>query len=158
MDRPLSRSPLRPPEIEIEYPLLRNFKTPKFEKFSGEDNSITTEEHIKRFKSQNFARRLMQVFSPGSAHRWYCRLPEDSVTDWRDLQNQFHEQFVRTDFEATLSNISKLYREGNEVANKIANFVCTLPMYDRIWWDRPPYFIDHCMVLNASNRPRYRFC
>lgn len=36
------------------------------------------------------------------------------MSDWRDLQSQFHEEFVRTDFEATLSNISNIYQEGDE--------------------------------------------
>lgn len=66
----------------------------KLYRFSGEDDSVSTHEHIVRFKggcgetSENpyLLLRQFPLSLTGAAFKWYSQLRPDSVHSWNDME------------------------------------------------------------------------
>jgi ribonuclease HI len=52
--------------------------------------------------------------------------------------------------------VTHIYREGNQVADLLANYGLTIPSI--ILWDFAPLFIRDCIVRNKQGIPNFRFC
>ncbi|XP_070672416.1 uncharacterized protein [Malus domestica] len=83
----------------------KGFKIPDFSLFTGE-SSLSSLEHVARFTAQcgdvnsDFHKlRLFNFSLTGSAFAWYINLPPNSVQNWEELVEKFHEQFYRPGME-----------------------------------------------------------
>ncbi len=99
--------------IDTDHLYLANWKMPKFNKFSGEENENIVE-HIARFTAQcreaavnSFLKmRLLCTLLTKTAFSWYMSLPPNFVRDWDELEAKFHEQFYRTMSELSVVDIA----------------------------------------------------
>jgi len=88
-----------PPAYDL-IPLPNRYKVPDFTKFSGQDDTSTTE-HVNRFiiqcgEAANRDELRVRLFSSslsGSAFTWFISLPPNSVITWADLEKQFDKYF-----------------------------------------------------------------
>ncbi|XP_059627576.1 uncharacterized protein LOC132270413 [Cornus florida] len=140
--RPIYRTPY--PEVvdQVEFP--RGYKVPDFVTFSEEGNQSTVE-HIGRFTVQCgeasvspwLKLRLFPNSLTGAVFSWYIRLPLNSVFNWPQMEELFHNQFYRTETEPTLADLSRLSQLPSEsVETFIARFRrarlrCRVPLPER---------------------------
>jgi hypothetical protein len=52
--------------------------------------------------------------------------------------------------------VTHIYREGNQVADLLANYGLTLPSI--VFWDVAPIFVSDCIVKNKQGVPSFRIC
>ncbi|KAK1698709.1 hypothetical protein QYE76_015406 [Lolium multiflorum] len=81
-------------------PLPPKYRLPDFTKFGGSDGSSSIE-HVSRYLAQlgtisasdELRVRLFAQSLTGSAFGWYTSLPPNSIRTWKQLEEQFHEQY-----------------------------------------------------------------
>lgn len=70
--------------------------------------------------------KKLKVFAhslTGSMFIWYTNLLSNSIQTWKKMEQKFHEQFYRIEFEVSMVDLSHLYqRDGKSVENFIAQF------------------------------------
>ncbi|KAM2973535.1 hypothetical protein FF2_020075 [Malus domestica] len=103
---------------QVEYP--RGFKIPDFSLFPGE-SSLSSLEHVARFTAQcgdvnsDFHKlRLFNFSLTGSAFAWYINLPPNSIQNWEELVEKFHEQFYRPGMEMSVSSLARMAQTSDE--------------------------------------------
>lgn len=52
--------------------------------------------------------------------------------------------------------VTHIYREGNEVADRLANHGLTLNAF--VSWETPLYFSNESFYRNKQGMPNFRFC
>ncbi|KAM1731800.1 hypothetical protein ACFX11_017639 [Malus domestica] len=99
---------------------LKGFKIPDFSLFAGE-SSLSSLEHVARFTAQcgdvnsDFHKlRLFNFSLTGSAFAWYINLPPNSVQNWEELVEKFHEQFYRPGMEMSVSSLARMAQASDE--------------------------------------------
>jgi hypothetical protein len=53
-------------------------------------------------------------------------------------------------------NVTHIYREGNQVADLLANNGLLIP--SMVFWSDPPLFVRDCFVRNKQGIPSFRIC
>jgi hypothetical protein len=104
----------------IPYP--RGFRVPDFLKFT-DDNARTTHEHIGQFLVKvndvgimDVHRvRLFPLSSSGIAFNWFTSLPPNSIDNWLNLEQKFHEYFYNGEVELRLSDLMAIRQRQNEM-------------------------------------------
>ncbi|KAM2537585.1 hypothetical protein TB2_023119 [Malus domestica] len=98
----------------------KGFKIPDFSLFAGE-SSLSSLEHVARFTAQcgdvnsDFHKlRLFNFSLTGSAFAWYINLPPNSVQNWEELVEKFHEQFYRPGMEMSVSSLARMAQASDE--------------------------------------------
>ncbi|KAM1199889.1 hypothetical protein ACFX2J_016208 [Malus domestica] len=98
----------------------KGFKIPDFSLFTGE-SSLSSLEHVARFTAQcgdvnsDFHKlRLFNFSLTGSAFAWYINLPPNSVQNWEELVEKFHEQFYRPGMEMSVSSLARMAQASDE--------------------------------------------
>ncbi|KAM2386857.1 hypothetical protein ACFX1X_039271 [Malus domestica] len=98
----------------------KGFKIPDFSLFAGE-SSLSSLEHVARFTAQcgdvnsDFHKLWLFNFSlTGSAFAWYINLPPNSVQNWDELVEKFHEQFYRPGMEMSVSSLARMAQASDE--------------------------------------------
>ncbi len=125
--RPVFRSPC-PANIDTKYLCPINWKMPKFDQSSGEENENTVE-HIARFTTQCreaatspfLKMRLFSTSLTRTAFSWYASLPHNSVHDWNELEAKFHEQFYRAVPELSVTDIASYQQNAGETVEEYLN-------------------------------------
>ena len=102
----------------FEYP--KGFKIPDFSLFAGE-TSLSSLEHVARFTAQCgdvnndlYKLRLFNFSLTGSAFAWYINLPPNSIQNWEELVERFHEQFYRPGMEMSVSSLARMAQDVDE--------------------------------------------
>jgi hypothetical protein len=91
----------------------------EFTKFSGQENTSTTE-HIALYLMQlgeassdeAFRVRYFPMSLTGSAFQWFTSLPPQSVGTWRELERKFHAHYFSGSTEKKLINLTTLKQEA----------------------------------------------
>ncbi|KAM1427250.1 hypothetical protein ACFXTO_019839 [Malus domestica] len=103
---------------KFEYP--KDFKIPNFSLFAGK-SSISLLEHVARFTAQygdvNNDFHKLQLFNfslTSSAFAWYINLPPNSIQNWEELVEKFHEQYYRSRMEMSVSSLARMAQASNE--------------------------------------------
>ncbi|XP_050136130.1 uncharacterized protein LOC126611831 [Malus sylvestris] len=103
---------------KFEYP--KGFKIPDFSLFARE-SSLSSLEHVARFTVQcgdvnsDFHKlRLFNLSLTGSAFAWYINLPPNSIQNWEELVEKFHEQFYRPGIEMSVSSLARMAQASDE--------------------------------------------
>ncbi|KAM0977609.1 hypothetical protein ACFX2C_013680 [Malus domestica] len=98
----------------------KGFKIPDFSLFAGE-SSLSSLEHVARFTAQcgdvhsDFHKlRLFNFSLTGSAFAWYINLPPNSIQNWDELVEKFHEQFYRPGLEVSVSSLARMAQASDE--------------------------------------------
>ncbi|KAM2033421.1 hypothetical protein ACFX1T_015311 [Malus domestica] len=98
----------------------KGFKIPDFSLFAGE-SSLSSLEHVARFTAQcgdvhsDFHKlRLFNFSLTGSAFAWYINLPPNSIQNWEELVEKFHEQFYRPGLEVSVSSLARMAQASDE--------------------------------------------
>ncbi|KAM1515647.1 hypothetical protein ACFX10_014726 [Malus domestica] len=98
----------------------KGFKIPDFSLFAGE-SSLSSLEHVARFTAQcgdvhsDFHKlRLFNFSLTGSAFAWYINLPSNSIQNWEELVEKFHEQFYRPGLEVSVSSLARMAQASDE--------------------------------------------
>ncbi|KAM1633844.1 hypothetical protein ACFX15_011635 [Malus domestica] len=98
----------------------KGFKIPDFSLFAGE-SSLSSLEHVARFTAQcgdvnsDFHKlRLFNFSLTGSAFAWYINLPPNSVQNWEELVEKFHEQFYWPGMEMSVSSLARMAQASDE--------------------------------------------
>ncbi|KAM1003900.1 hypothetical protein ACFX2C_004163 [Malus domestica] len=98
----------------------KGFKIPDFSLFAGE-SSLSSLEHVARFTAQcgdvnsDFHKlRLFNFSLTGLAFAWYINLPPNSVQNWEELVEKFHEQFYRPGMEMSVSSLARMAQASDE--------------------------------------------
>ncbi|KAM1395390.1 hypothetical protein FF2_030850 [Malus domestica] len=98
----------------------KGFKIPDFSLFAGE-SSLSSLEHVAHFTAQcedvnsDFHKlRLFNFSLTGSAFAWYINLPPNSVQNWEELVEKFHEQFYRPGMEMSVSSLARMAQASDE--------------------------------------------
>ncbi|KAM2482124.1 hypothetical protein ACFX1W_039930 [Malus domestica] len=98
----------------------KGFKIPDFSLFAGE-SSLSSLEHVARFTAQcgdvnsDFHKlRLFNFSLTGSTFAWYINLPPNSVQNWEELVEKFHEQFYRPGIEMSVSSLARMAQASDE--------------------------------------------
>ncbi|KAM1047423.1 hypothetical protein ACFX2C_026781 [Malus domestica] len=98
----------------------KGFKIPDFSLFVGE-SSLSSLEHVARFTAQcgdvnsDFHKlRLFNFSLTGSAFAWYINLPPNSIQNWEELVEKFHEQFYRPGMKMSVSSLARMAQASDE--------------------------------------------
>jgi hypothetical protein len=110
-----------------QIPFPPRFKVTDFTMFFGQDETSTME-HITRFIIQcgeagNVDALRIQLFSSslsGLAFSWFTSLPANSIINWSDLEQQFHNYFFSSIHEMKITDLTKLKQRNDET---VAGFV-----------------------------------
>ncbi|KAM1164937.1 hypothetical protein PS2_024186 [Malus domestica] len=102
-----------PEYIDEQNPFPLNFKMSAFPTFTGEDDSVSSTDHIFKFSNHcvayednpNYKLRLFGNSLAGLASQWYSLLPSNSIPNWGQMEMTFHEQFYRIEPEMTINNL-----------------------------------------------------
>jgi hypothetical protein len=115
----------------------QGFKIPEFTKFAGIDNR-TTLEHVGQFviqcgevsSSDIYKLRLFPLSLSGAAFTWFISLPPNSIYNWSDLDQKFHDYFFTSETELKLSHLTSVKQNSNEtVSGYIRRFKYTRNQY-----------------------------
>ncbi|XP_068328113.1 uncharacterized protein [Pyrus communis] len=114
--RPLFRITYQKPYpkyIDEHNPFPINFKMPVSPTFSGEDDSVSSKDHIFKFSNHcvafednpNYKLRLFGNLLVGLASQWYSLLPPNSTANWGQMEMAFHEQLYRIEPEMSINDL-----------------------------------------------------
>ncbi|KAM1462826.1 hypothetical protein ACFX1R_049168 [Malus domestica] len=111
-----------PDVIDEQNPFPLFFKMPAFPTFSGEDNSVSSKDHIFKFSNHcvafednpNYKIRLFGNSLVGLASQWYFLLPPNSLANWGQMEMAFHEQFYRMEPEMTINDLIEVKQYEHE--------------------------------------------
>ncbi|KAK1608936.1 hypothetical protein QYE76_032609 [Lolium multiflorum] len=118
-----------PNEYEL-IPLPPKYRLPDFTKFSGSDGSSSIE-HVSRYLAQlgmisasdELRVRYFSQSLTGSAFGWYTSLPPNSIQTWKQLEEQFHEQYHSEASEAGIADLAQVrQKRGETVSEYIQRF------------------------------------
>ncbi|KAK1663277.1 hypothetical protein QYE76_051436 [Lolium multiflorum] len=118
-----------PNEYEL-IPLPPKYRLPDFTKFSGSDGSSSIE-HVSRYLAQlgmisasdELRVRFFAQSLTGSAFGWYTSLPPNSIRTWKQLEEQFHEQYHSEASEAGIADLAQVrQKRGETVSEYIQRF------------------------------------
>jgi hypothetical protein len=101
------------------------FKIPEFTKFTGNDNR-TTLEHVCQFviqcgevsSSDIYKLILFHLSLSGAAFTWFISLPPNSIYNWFDLKQKFHDYFFTGETELKLSHLTLVKQNSNETVSE----------------------------------------
>ncbi|KAK1647203.1 hypothetical protein QYE76_065008 [Lolium multiflorum] len=111
-------------------PLPPKYRLPDFTKFSGSEGTSSIE-HVSRYLAQlgmvsasdELRVRFFSQSLTGPAFGWYTSLLPDSVRTWKQLEEQFHEQYHSETTEASLADLTQVrQRRGETVSEYIQRF------------------------------------
>ncbi|KAK1611721.1 hypothetical protein QYE76_035394 [Lolium multiflorum] len=111
-------------------PLPPKYRLPDFTKFSGSDGSSSIE-HVSRYLAQlgtisasdELRVRFFSQSLTGSAFGWYTSLPPNSIQTWKQLEEQFHEQYHSEASESSIADLAQLrQKRGETVTEYIQRF------------------------------------
>ncbi|KAK1627368.1 hypothetical protein QYE76_001683 [Lolium multiflorum] len=111
-------------------PLPPKYRLPDFTKFSGSDGSSSIE-HVSRYLAQlgtisasdELRVRFFAQSLTGSAFGWYTSLPPNSIRTWKQLEEQFHEQYHSEASEAGIADLAQVrQKRGETVSEYIQRF------------------------------------
>ncbi|GAU51630.1 hypothetical protein TSUD_414540 [Trifolium subterraneum] len=77
----------------------------------------------------------------------------NNVVSW-NLRNRWHNSLLL--FRRLNGIVSHIHREGNQIADSLANFGCTLSSYTL--WQQAPIFISDSLAKNKLGIPSFRLC
>ncbi|KAK1603732.1 hypothetical protein QYE76_027405 [Lolium multiflorum] len=87
-------------------PLPPKYRLPDFTKFSGSDGSSSIEHSL-----------------TGSAFGWYTSLPPNSIQTWKQLEEQFHEQYHSEASDVGFADLAQVrQKRGETVAEYVQRF------------------------------------
>ncbi|KAK1607232.1 hypothetical protein QYE76_030905 [Lolium multiflorum] len=111
-------------------PLPPKYRLPDFTKFSGSEGTSSIE-HVSRYLAQlgmvsasdELRVRFFSQSLTGPAFGWYTSLLPNSVRTWKQLEEQFHEQYHSETTEASLADLTQVrQRRGETVSEYIQRF------------------------------------
>ncbi|KAK1667528.1 hypothetical protein QYE76_055687 [Lolium multiflorum] len=111
-------------------PLPPKYRLPDFTKFSGSEGTSSIE-HVSRYLAQlgmvsasdELRVRFFSQSLTGPAFGWYTSLLPNSVRTWKQLEEQFHEQYHSEATEASLADLTQVrQRRGETVSEYIQRF------------------------------------
>ncbi|KAK1681716.1 hypothetical protein QYE76_042564 [Lolium multiflorum] len=111
-------------------PLPPKYRLPDFTKFSGSEGTSSIE-HVSRYlarlgmvsASDELRVRFFSQSLTGPAFGWYTSLLPNSVRTWKQLEEQFHEQYHSEATEASLADLTQVrQRRGETVSEYIQRF------------------------------------
>jgi hypothetical protein len=96
-------------------PLPPKYRLPEFTKFNGSEGASSIE-HVSRYLTQLW---MISVSNPlrvryfgqsltGLAFGWYASLAPDSIRTWRQLEDQFHNQYHSEAAEAGITDLAQV--------------------------------------------------
>jgi len=105
---------LYPPTYDL-IPLPNRYKVPNFTKFSGQDDTSTTE-HVNWFiiqcgeaaKRDELRVHLFSTSLSRSTFTWFISLPPNSVITWADLEKHFHKYLFSGVHEKKINDLVRL--------------------------------------------------
>ncbi|KAK1668749.1 hypothetical protein QYE76_056908 [Lolium multiflorum] len=111
-------------------PLPPMYRLPDFTKFSGSEGTSSIE-HVSQYLAQlgmvsasdELRVRFFSQSLTGPAFGWYTSLLPKSVRTWKQLEEQFHEQYHSETTEASLADLTQVrQRRGETVSEYIQRF------------------------------------
>ncbi|KAK1604237.1 hypothetical protein QYE76_027910 [Lolium multiflorum] len=113
-----------PNEYEL-IPLPPKYRLPDFTKFNGSDGSSSIE-HVSRYLAQlgtisasdELRVRFFAQSLTGSAFGWYTSLPPNSIRTWKQLEEQFHEQYHSEASEAGIADLAQVRQKRGETVSE----------------------------------------
>ncbi|KAK1693414.1 hypothetical protein QYE76_010111 [Lolium multiflorum] len=111
-------------------PLPPKYRLPDFTKFSGSDGSSSIE-HVSRYLAQlgtisasdELRVRFFSQSLTGSAFGWYTSLPPNSIQTWKQLEEQFHEQYHSEASDVGFADLAQVrQKRGETVAEYVQRF------------------------------------
>ncbi|KAK1626763.1 hypothetical protein QYE76_001078 [Lolium multiflorum] len=89
-----------PKDYEL-IPLPPKYRLPDFTKFSGSDGSSSIEHSL-----------------TGSAFGWYTSLPPNSIRTWKQLEEQFHEQYHSEASDVGIADLAQVRQKRGETVSE----------------------------------------
>ncbi|KAK1626655.1 hypothetical protein QYE76_000970 [Lolium multiflorum] len=106
-------------------PLPPKYRLPDFTKFSGSEGTSSIE-HVSRYLAQlgmvsasdELRVRFFSQSLTGPAFGWYTSLLPNSVRTWKQLEEQFHEQYHSETTEASLADLTQVRQRRGETVSE----------------------------------------
>ncbi|KAK1630125.1 hypothetical protein QYE76_004440 [Lolium multiflorum] len=106
-------------------PLPPKYRLPDFTKFSGSEGTSSIE-HVSRYLAQlgmvsasdELRVRFFSQSLTGPAFGWYTSLLPNSVRTWKQLEEQFHEQYHSEATEASLADLTQVRQRRGETVSE----------------------------------------